>query len=982
MPLWWQVQPMLKPSFNTLQAGIQITRNDYHWGPAIGQPAGPITFGFRQTMPTSQPTFTQLSAAQMAAVENALRIWADVANITFTEVNAGGYTDNATMLFGNYSSTTDGQGANGQFPGSTADNAAAGDVWINTANQSTTSLPLGSYDYTTILHEVGHTLGLEHPGAYNAGPGVTITYSDTMGLGNNVYLEDTRQYAVMSYFNASSTGANHIDPLTGQTVFASTPLLHDIAAIQILYGANMTTRTGDSVYGFNGNTGRTYDIASSTRQVVYAIWDAGGVDRLDFSGYSNNQRIDLHPGSFSDVGALTMNVAIADNVDIENASGGSGNDSITGNDGDNILNGLAGNDRLFGVGGSDTLFGNNGNDTLDGGFGFVDTLYGGTGDDNYVVNDLDQIIEFSNEGYDTVRSSIRWVLGANLEQLFLTGTAAVNGFGNDLDNVLHGNSARNYLQGFAGSDLLFGGAGDDYYELSDVNAPNVFSIPHFDSVFESPNEGIDTVSVSSETFDLFTTGYTLTANVEIGIISGAMNFNLAGNASDNTLTGNDAINTLTGNDGNDLLDGKGGLDALIGGAGNDIYYLSGTTNVNGSLQFDSVNETVGGGSDTVLVWSTAGRLTYVLDANVENATAQAGANFNLVGNELNNFLTGNSSANVLTGNGGRDTLSGGAGLDTLIGGEGNDTYVLGDVTNVLASLQFDTVTEADGGGKDSVFVASGVGRLTYVLDANVENATAINGADFNLVGNDLKNVLTGNSSANVLTGNGGRDTLSGGAGLDTLIGGMGKDTYILTDVTNVAGALEFDTVTEADGGGRDLVYVASDIGRLTYVLGATLENATALDGADFNLVGNGERNILTGNDSSNVLTGKNGNDVLIGGGGRDTLIGGGGSDRFDFNLLTDTGMTSASRDVIKTFVAGEDRIDLSSIDAITSGGGANDTFVFIGDGDFTDVGQVRAIQSGLNTLVFVNTSGGHAAEASIVLTHISAASMTDADFIL
>ena len=259
---------MVMPNYNTVQAGTQITRGHLHWGPTLGQPAGPISFGFRATAPTYNDadhdnfaTFTQVTATQMTAARNSMLMWADVANITFNEVNAGGYTNNATILFGNYFSATDASAAYAKFPGTppnTAPTSEDGDVWLNIQNRSTTSIPYGSYDYTTFLHEIGHALGLEHPGDYNAAPGVAITY----GV-DNVYIEDTRQFSLMSYFNANNTGANHVDPLTGNLVYASTPLLHDIAAIQRLHGLNLNTRGGDSQYGFFGNTGRAYDIGSA-----------------------------------------------------------------------------------------------------------------------------------------------------------------------------------------------------------------------------------------------------------------------------------------------------------------------------------------------------------------------------------------------------------------------------------------------------------------------------------------------------------------------------------------------------------------------------------------------------------------------------------------------------------------------------------------------------------------------------------------------
>lgn len=161
----------------------------------------------------------------------------------------------------------------------------------------------------------------------------------------------------MSYWNESITNADH------GHYYAAAPLVDDIAAIQHLYGANMTTRTGDTVYGFNSNTGRDfYTLNDSHDKLVMSVWDAGGNDTLDFSGYSQNQRINLNEGAFSDVGGLKGNVSIAAGVTIENAIGGSGNDVIVGNHADNTLKGGAGNDVIYGGAGQDQLWGGQGND--------------------------------------------------------------------------------------------------------------------------------------------------------------------------------------------------------------------------------------------------------------------------------------------------------------------------------------------------------------------------------------------------------------------------------------------------------------------------------------------------------------------------------------------------------------------------------------------------------------------------------------------
>ncbi len=114
----------------------------------------------------------------------------------------------------------------------------------------------------------------------------------------------------MSYFGERNTGANF------GGLFARTPLLHDIAAAQQFYGANMTTRAGNTVYGFNSNAGDIYLLDNKDEKAVFCIWDAAGIDTLDMSGYDNRQTINLNPGKFSSTGGLKFNVSMADAVDV------------------------------------------------------------------------------------------------------------------------------------------------------------------------------------------------------------------------------------------------------------------------------------------------------------------------------------------------------------------------------------------------------------------------------------------------------------------------------------------------------------------------------------------------------------------------------------------------------------------------------------------------------------------------------------------
>jgi hypothetical protein len=309
---------------------------------------------------------TTMTSLMQSRATLAFELWDDLISRDLNQVSSAAFgqiqfeyssrtydsSGNLSTGGGTYSGPWTSGGSTGPY-GTANYNMTRDEIWLN-SNWSThnadNDMYFGGYGFETYMHEIGHSLGLSHPGTYDAGNGGSISYAN-----NAEYSLDNRQYTIMSYFGGYAPGAGwQQDGTYSNWLYSSTPMVDDIAAIQAIYGADMTTRAGDTTYGFHSNTGRdVFDFTIDTTPIV-TIWDAGGNDTLDLSGYSANQRIDLHAGAYSDVGGMVNNVAIAYNVTIENAIGGSGNDTITGNDADNVLRGNGGNDTIDGGAGIDT----------------------------------------------------------------------------------------------------------------------------------------------------------------------------------------------------------------------------------------------------------------------------------------------------------------------------------------------------------------------------------------------------------------------------------------------------------------------------------------------------------------------------------------------------------------------------------------------------------------------------------------------------
>ena len=643
---------------------------------------------------------------------------------------------------------------------------AAADIWFNNLSSPGTTGDLttpvvDNYAFLTFMHEFGHALGLNHMGPYNGTGNATTQASG---------FQDSTLYSVMSYFGPDhDSGA--LDPVNGYGIVAwgnwsdalgnyyspQTPMMNDVLAIQAIYGASTTTRTGNTVYGFHsnitGNEAAIYDFSINAHPIL-CIWDSSGNDTLDLSGYATNSRIDLNPGTFSDANGMTNNISIARNAIIENAVGGLGNDVIVGNAVADTLSGGAGNDTITGGAGNDLLIGGSGADTLNGGAGNNTASYAGSTVSVQVDLRLATVQVSTGDASGDILSNIQNLIGSSFNDM-LTGDGNAN--------VLNGGLGNDTLNGGLGNDTLVGSLG-------------------FDTLIGGG--GVDTIDYSG----LVSAGLT-------AVLDGSNGYALKGGANGtDTLTG---ITDILGNNGSDIYVLKNGTYGVTGGSGNDIYIVD-----NGG---DTITEAANGGWDAVLSSATS----FILPVNVEylqlnanNATgtdANASGTWALEANGTNDTLVGGLandiyvvhnaattitdtggtntvisyssftlSANVLgtdilalvgnnttgTGNNLGDVLQAFGTGDTLIGGTGNDLF---EVTSTS-----DVVQEAPGGGFDTLWSVVS----SYVLPSNVEEIVVLQAGGTGIA-NAAGGILVSGSSNDILQ-------VNAGSGSATLYGnGLG-----------------------------------------------------------------------------------------------------------------------------------------------------------------------------------------------------------------
>jgi hypothetical protein len=880
-----------------LQMGAGVIDTDLSWSATPGTGAT-VTVGFRQTDDGLESNFSQFTAQQQAATLLVLQNYSDVCNLSFNVVNQGGYTNNATILLSNYN-FNDNSGGYAQYPGSADVSSQAGNIHINLAGgNSTSSLPYGSYSYQTILHEMGHAVGLSHPGMYNAAPGVSITY------GNDAqFTQDTHQYTVMSYFDESNTTGSYGS-------YPDTLMLFDVYALQQIYGVNMSTRNTDTVYGFGSTAGAVFDFAINTDPAL-CIWDGGGIDTLNCSGFSQNQLIDLNDGSFSNIGGLTGNVSIAFGAIIENAVGGSGADTF-------YLSSQNVNNAINGNGGSDTVY-----LTYNYGSGYT------IGSDSTAIN----LILIGSAGTDTFRQieffhfNDGTTVSAEtlLQSLNVPPVITSNGGGDTATVSVAENTAAvttvTATDANAGTLTysIVGGADQARFTINAATGALSFvSAPNFEAPTDADGNNSYIVQVRVSDGSLTDT-QTITVNVTNVNETPVITSNGGGDTATVSVAENlTAVTTVAASD----PDAATTLTySIVGGADQARFTINAAT---GALSFVSApnfevpTDADGNNSYIVQVRVSDGSLTdtQTITVNVTNV----------------------NEAPVITSNGGGDTatVSVAENLTTvttvtsadpdagttftysIVGGADQARFTINAATGALSFVSapnFEAPTDADGNNSYIVQVRVSDGSLTDTQTITV-NVTNVNETPL-ITSNGGGDTATVSVAENLtaVTTVAASDPDAATTLTYSIVGGADQARFAINAATGAlsfVSAPDFEAPIDADGNNSYIVQVRVSDGSLTdtqtITVNVTNVNGITLSGSGV-LNGTPENDTLTGLGTNDTLNGMAGDDILTGGGGRDTLIGGAGNDTAMFSAARSTYTLTSYNGTVAVLTAGADGQD-------------------------------------------------------------------------
>jgi serralysin len=549
-------------------------------------------------------TFTPVVSTLATAVRAVMSHISQYTGLTITETSGA---SEASIRIGRTADTTT---ASAYLPDGTN---KGGDVWISNSADFNTPVR-GDYAWMTVLHEVGHALGLKHSHTYTGGsnPAGPDPYDATVGVTGLPVpgAFDSLEYTVMSYRSYTGQNLNVFDDYTNETAgYPQSLMMQDIAALQSMYGADFSTNSTSSVYTFSTITGEmsingVSEGALAGNRIFRTVWDGGGNDTYDLSNYSSNLTVNLAPGAFSVfsqvqranlgsgfIASGNLYNALQYQGDmrslIENATGGAGNDAITGNIAANVL---------IGNGGNDTLNGGDGADSLDGGTGLDTASYAN-------ATATVQVVMY-NTNYNTgealgdVFTSIEALQGsANIDIL-------VGGF---LADSISGGAGGDWLDGTYGGDSLYGQSGNDSL-VSRQQADVLDGGADFDFArYDYADAGLNVFLHNPSQNSGWALGDTLVS------IEG-----IAGSYFADNLQGDAVQNVIFGLGGADYIVGLGGADLLIGGSDADLFHYTSTAD-GGDLIQD-----FGYGADRISVSGTGFGLAYLAGGGIESWRFAAG----------------------------------------------------------------------------------------------------------------------------------------------------------------------------------------------------------------------------------------------------------------------------------------------------------------------------------------------------------------------
>ncbi len=926
-----------------------------------------------------------LGSQQQAAARAGFAQIAAVTNMTFTEITETD-TVHANIRI-SQSGDNDVGSAYGGFPSDTR--GVAGDIWFGRTSQPYYDLAVkGTWGYSTMFHEIGHTMGLKHGHQDYTNSDLSFYFGTFPRNGTQSLTADRdgQAWSLMTYTPAPFTNGNFAGEKVNQP---QTFMQYDLAALQYMYGANYTTNATDSVYTFSQTTGEMFingvgQGAPSGNKILLTIWDGGGNDTIDASNYAGGVSIDLRPGAFSTVDQAQLANHLAFQNLVALAPGNIAMSLLYNNDGRSLI------ENARGGAGNDMFVGNVANNVLDGGAGSDTVIFTGTTGISVTMNDTGADVIVTHDGEtDTLRS---------IENI--GGTIA--------NDTLTGNSQNNTLVGGGGADTLSGGAGDDRLIGGGFTTTTTFSAPSQPDITkpQSTNNGSIGTAVNTAGF------YDVDANPNITNSTSLPHATVNATATGGFVEYYRVDVTAAGTQGIFDIDGTGTLtDSVI-----ELINSAGTVIASSDTGPGDPGSTTGDDGYISFIFSAPGTYYIRVGGFVNGSTAAqpllAGQTYQLhislqgAATVTSTTSANNTSSVVLDGGEGNDFLQGTLGNDILNGGNGNDT----------ASF----VNAFNGGSTTGVTIDLNVqGTAQNTVAAGSDTLTGIE----NLVGSALNDTLIGNADANVIEGGLGNDTMSGGAGNDTAsyanlgsgsgvtvdlglqgtaqnTGGAGTDT--LSGFQNLLGSAFNDTLTGdagentlTGGAGDDMLNPGVNAGGSTdlldggagsdtasfagYTTAVTATLANAADGtasvggvavASLRSIEN-----LLGGAGNDTLTGDAGTNVLDGGAGDDTLEGGAGVDTVSFrgtaavtvNLGTLVAQnTGAGNDIILGIEnvrtgSGADNITGDANDNIFFDGGGNDVYNGMAGSDTVDYSTATSfVTVNLSTATAQNTgaSGG------------------------